>query len=213
MDEPVTMDKAALEAFANTFDLTFHPQKPDIAAAEAREDARYQEYLRQTEAAQKANEEFYGKGSYAERIRYNIEEEYRSDRYGYVLMDLDGNGVAELLIGQDGWFKHLYTVSGETTTALIDANIFIYATLVRISLWRITTNICKKCRTRLGAAFPFASPAARQPKFFPRNTPCPIVCHSISGVSIPVFRFRSAPFVNFHMENQKSDTRICLSVN
>lgn len=127
MDEPVTMDKAALEAVANTFDLTFHPQKPDVAAAEAREEARYQEYLRQTEAAQKANEEFYGKGSYAERIRYNIQEEYRSDRYGYVLMDLDGNGIAELLIGQDGWFKHLYTVSGETTTALIDANILPYA--------------------------------------------------------------------------------------
>ena len=125
MDGPVTMDKAALEAFANTFDLTFHPQKPDIAAAEAREDARYQEYLRQTEAAEKANEEFYGTGSYAERIRYNIVEEYRSDRYGYVLMDLDENGTAELLIGQDGWFKHLYTVNGDTTEALIDASLFI----------------------------------------------------------------------------------------
>ena len=120
MDEPMTMDKATLEAFADTFDLTFQPQRPDIAAAEAREEARYQEYLKRQEEQNKVNDAYYGKASYAERIRYNIEEEYHSDRYGYALMDLDGNGVAELLIGQDGWFNQLYTMNGETTEALID---------------------------------------------------------------------------------------------
>lgn len=120
MDTPVTIDKATLEAFADTFDLTFHSQKPDVAAAKAREEARYQEYLKRQEEQNKVNDAYYGKASYAERIRYNIEEEYHSDRYGYALMDLDGNGVAELLIGQDGWFNQLYTMNGETTEALID---------------------------------------------------------------------------------------------
>ena len=38
-------------------------------------------------------------------------------------MDLDGNGVAELLVGQDGWFKHMYSLAGDSTIALIDANV------------------------------------------------------------------------------------------
>jgi hypothetical protein len=124
MEQPKTMTRKDLEAFVDTFNLKFRSQKPDIAAAQAREEARYQEYQNQMEEAQKNWEELQGVASYAERIRYCIEEEYHSERYGYTLMDLDGNGVAELLIGQDGWFKHMYSMVGDSTIALIDANVY-----------------------------------------------------------------------------------------
>lgn len=114
----ITMDHAALEAFADIFDLRFSPQKPDAEAAdqkEAEEAAAYQEKMAQLE------QDYYdriGVASYADRIRYLIENDYFPEKYGYTLLDLDGNGVEELLIGQDGYIKYMYTIVDEETVDL-----------------------------------------------------------------------------------------------
>ncbi len=54
-------------------------------------------------------------GSYAERVRWHLEEKPHPERLQYAIMDVDGDGSDDLLIGQDGFVCHIYMTDGTDT--------------------------------------------------------------------------------------------------
>ncbi len=54
-------------------------------------------------------------GSYAERVRWHLEEKPHPERLQYAFMDVDGDGSEDLLIGQDGFVCQIYMTDGTNT--------------------------------------------------------------------------------------------------
>lgn len=109
------LDKAGLEAIAECFDFSIHPQPIDVEAAQRRYEEQTGQAQKDYEAMQAEINESLGAYSYEGRVRAALESVDYPQKYGYTLMDLDGNGVEELLIGADGCFTGIYTEKdGET---------------------------------------------------------------------------------------------------
>lgn len=93
----MTMDHAALEAFADTFDFSFLPQRADVEAAEKRAQAREtvpQETLPQTLSLPN---HYAGYADYISSLAATAGR--HPENYLFALRDLDDNGVEEMLIG------------------------------------------------------------------------------------------------------------------
>ncbi len=94
--------KAALEAFAEAFDFTVQPQRvteESLAEAEVRrEDADKQ----QAEDFDKRSRAYVDLG-YDARIKSRMEFITHPAQLGFCVMDLDGDGVEELLVGENGY--------------------------------------------------------------------------------------------------------------
>ncbi len=54
-------------------------------------------------------------GSYEERVRWYLENKPHPERLQYALMDVDGDGSEDLLLGQDGFICHIYMTDGTDT--------------------------------------------------------------------------------------------------
>lgn len=94
---------APLEQIAECFDFTVHPNAPDAAAADAREQASQEEML-----SRMGDPNIGRRPTYAEYVQDLIQgdEQNRSEDYtpparSYAFCDLDGNGTEELLIFSD----------------------------------------------------------------------------------------------------------------
>lgn len=94
---------APLEQIAECFDFTVHPNAPDAAAADAREQASQEEML-----SRMGDPNIGRRPTYAEYVQDLIrgDEQNRSEDYtpparSYAFCDLDGNGTEELLIFSD----------------------------------------------------------------------------------------------------------------
>lgn len=123
LDGYQSMDKATLEAFADIFNFTIQPKPVTAEALAAVEErvATYQEDYNQRmlQAADDWRQEVLGVGSYAGRVKYHLENNYTAYRMGYTFYDLDGDGSQELLIGRDGYIRHIYSQKdGETAEIL-----------------------------------------------------------------------------------------------
>ena len=122
LDGEITMDKQALEAFADVFNFTIQPKpvtEEALAAVDARVAAYWEAYNQRMEQAGDAWQETLGAGSYAGRVKYHLENSIHSYRTGYTFYDLDGNGSEELLIGWDGYIRYIYSEKdGETAEIL-----------------------------------------------------------------------------------------------
>lgn len=96
------MSRAAMEAFAETFDFSFAPQpisQSDWDAAREMEARKYEEYLARQEswAASDANPQ--NRKDISDYIDYLYENDPAPEELYYALYDLNGDGVQELLIG------------------------------------------------------------------------------------------------------------------
>lgn len=117
-----TITRAAMEAFAETFDFSFTPQRPtaqQVAALEAKYDAFLAEQEAYRQEQQEEFEEYLGRASYDARVKYHLEHETKAVRMGYTFYDFDGNGVEELVIGRDGYIEYIYTEKDGETAAII----------------------------------------------------------------------------------------------
>lgn len=117
-----SMDQATLEAFADIFNFTIQT-KPVTAEALAAVEARvadYQEdYNQRMQQAGDDLQNILGAESYAGRVKYHLENFYSAYRMGYTFYDLDGDGQGELIIGRDGYIRHIYSQKdGETAEIL-----------------------------------------------------------------------------------------------
>ena len=94
---------APLEQIAECFDFTVHPNAPDAAAADAREQASQEEML-----SRMGDLNITPPATYAEYVadliqgdELNRSEDYTPPVRSYAFYDLDGNGTEELLIFSD----------------------------------------------------------------------------------------------------------------
>lgn len=122
LDGYQSMDKATLEAFADIFNFTIQPKPvtPEaLAAAEARVAAYWEDYNQRMQQAGNDLQNILGEESYAGRVKYHLENFYSAYRTGYTFYDLDSDGQGELLIGRDGYIRHIYSQKdGETVEIL-----------------------------------------------------------------------------------------------
>lgn len=122
LDGEFFMDPGVLEAVAESFDYSIRPQKISDKAA----DAVWDRYMRQAAEKQRVLEEkqaqfesFIGVESYESRIAHLMTHTLNPERMGFTFLDLDGNGVEELILGEDGYFTDIYTLKdGKTATVL-----------------------------------------------------------------------------------------------
>lgn len=121
LDGEYTMDRAGLEAFAEVFDFTIQPHRvsPEVIdAAEQRvetEHAQHEEEIRQMQARL---DEYHGIASYEARVKYHLENDPFAEQLGFTLLDLDGNGTEELIIGRDGYIYYIYAEKDGQTSEI-----------------------------------------------------------------------------------------------
>lgn len=109
------MSREALEAFADTFDFSFVPQPVSDADWEAE-----QERLTHREENYQEAMKSIGGESYAGRVQYLLENASRPEMLDYALLDIDGDGVDELLIARRQHICCIYTMEGDMTANLLE---------------------------------------------------------------------------------------------
>lgn len=100
--------KEALKAYAEAFDFTMQPQRvSEQAIAEARE----RQETADAEAADKMDKRrhSYSELGYDARIKSRMEFSTHPSQLGFCLMDLNGDGTEELIVGENGYIIAVYT--------------------------------------------------------------------------------------------------------
>lgn len=121
LDGEYTMDRAELEAFAEIFDFTIQPHRvsPEVIdAAEQRVETELAQHEEEIQQMQARLDEFHGIASYEARVKYHLENDAYADHLGFTLLDLDGNGTEELIIGQDGYIYYIYAEKDGQTSEI-----------------------------------------------------------------------------------------------
>ncbi len=126
------MTNQDIEAAAQMLDFSVKPKKPDMEAAEKKLKVSEQEYQAeqnrlQRQAASLPQESLFSYSSYSELIQHIMEdEEFFVSRFDeryqnferectYTLLDVNGDGEDELLIGRDGYVITIWSmVNGKT---------------------------------------------------------------------------------------------------
>ncbi|MDO5400388.1 MAG: hypothetical protein Q4F17_05320 [Eubacteriales bacterium] len=121
---PGNMTQEDLEALAASFDFSYVPQKVDPAKADARQAEEEAEFMSEQEKLAELEAQIaarYKLESYA-KIVPNLKEDYERfgilDKVQYTLVDLNGDGEDELVIGEDGYGFELYTMSEGRTKGI-----------------------------------------------------------------------------------------------
>ena len=123
LDGEHTMTREGLEAYAEIFDFSIHPQRltdEQISAVNARYESHWAEINAQLEQKNEEFQEYIGRASYDARVKFHLERDTEATRMGYTFYDFDGNGVKELVIGRDGYISHIYTEKDGETAAIQD---------------------------------------------------------------------------------------------
>lgn len=122
------MTKEGLEAFAEAFDFTVAPQRvsqENLEAAGERREIADQEWAEEYEKMMLGYQE---KG-YDARIKFHMENCINPDQLGFALMDIDGNGVDDLLVGKDGYLRAVYTETENGTERMI-MQVILYESMI-----------------------------------------------------------------------------------
>ncbi len=101
-------DKAGMEAYAEAFDFTVQPQRvsqQEIRKTEERQEeadaARAEEYDKMARS--------FSQLGYEDRIKFQLEHALNPEGLGFAVLDLEGNGTEELLVGENGYIRAVYT--------------------------------------------------------------------------------------------------------
>ena len=106
--------REALEAYAEAFDFTIQPQR-------VHQEALAQTQQRREEADEEIAQDFdkkahfYSDLGYDARIKSKMEISTHPLQLGFCLMDLDGDGAEELIVGENGYIMDVYTKRDDGT--------------------------------------------------------------------------------------------------
>ena len=128
-EDAMSMTRDGLEAIAEVLDFSIQPQSVSdeaIAASQRRE----QEQSAALYAELNNRLHSYRELGYDSRIKFHIENSSIPDRLGFALMDLDGNGTEELIIGENGYILTIYTHKENGTQQLIASEMTLSAGLI-----------------------------------------------------------------------------------
>ena len=107
-DDMPLPDKAQLEAYAEAFDFTVQPQRVTeedlVQAEERREEADKQ-------SAEKIDRQMhsFSQLGYEYRIKFQLEHAVNPELLSFAVLDLEGNGTQDLLVGENGYIRGVYT--------------------------------------------------------------------------------------------------------
>lgn len=109
------LTREGMEAAAEVIDFNVEPQDVDVDAAQARYNALRERLAQERTEREKAFSDF----GYKERMIQLVENAYDPDSIVYALMDIDGNGIEELLLGREDHFFTVYTLDGNQARSLL----------------------------------------------------------------------------------------------
>lgn len=101
-------DKAGMEAYAEAFDFTVQPQRVSREAIEKTEERRDEADATFADEHKKQMHSFSQLG-YEDRIKFQLENAVNPELLGFAVMDLEGNGTEDLLVGENGYIRAVYT--------------------------------------------------------------------------------------------------------
>src|SRR5699024_5683141 len=110
--------KEALESYAEAFDFTVQPQpvsQESLAEAEDRQEAAAEEDAIQYDK----NLRNYQELGYDSRIKSRMELITHPSQLGFWITDLNGDGVEELLVGENGYITAVYSKQDAGTQNLM----------------------------------------------------------------------------------------------
>lgn len=105
-DQKVTMSRRDVELVADALDFTVKPQKPDMDAVKE----KLAESEAQKAAEQAAYEATRSDDAYAGFIRGRLEALEHPETLLYYLLDVDGNGVEDLMLGHTDSCETVWTI-------------------------------------------------------------------------------------------------------
>lgn len=111
------MSDRDIERVADAMDFSIVPQKPDMEEAQRLIDESYAKWREKQDVLMEAYENPFGpKFSYAEKIRFILDNGIDPDNYYYALYDVNGDGIEDLFLGSEkDSFGTIYTMyHGET---------------------------------------------------------------------------------------------------
>ena len=101
-------DKAGLEAYAEAFDFSAEPQRVS-------QEDQYAADGRRKQADQAAAKDYdkmahsFSQLGYEDRIKFQLENAVNPEQLGFAILDLEGNGSEDLLVGENGYIRAVYT--------------------------------------------------------------------------------------------------------
>ena len=101
-------DKEMMEAYAEVFDFTVQPQRVSREEIQKTEERREEADAAFAEEYDKMARSFSQLG-YEDRIKFQLEHALNPDRLGFAVLDLEGNGTEDLLVGENGYIRAVYT--------------------------------------------------------------------------------------------------------
>ena len=101
-------DKEMMEAYAEVFDFTVQPQRVSREEIEKTEERREEADAAFAAEYDKKLHSFSQRG-YEDRIKFQLEHALNPDRLGFAVLDLEGNGTEDLLVGENGYIRAVYT--------------------------------------------------------------------------------------------------------
>ena len=128
--EKVPMTKAVLEQFAELFDLDVKPSPTTIETVEKHKDKALSQYEADRADAQSAHEAQYLKG-YESFVEYRLSKELNPSAASYILFDLNGDGIKELVI------------NGREILSIKDGQSYKYCDLTQTGVMVARFNLCE----------------------------------------------------------------------
>lgn len=101
-------DKKMMEAYAEAFDFTVQPQRVSQQEIQKTEERREEADAAFAAEYDKKLHSFSQLG-YEDRIKFQLEYALNPELLTFTVMDLEGNGTEDLLVGENGYIRAVYT--------------------------------------------------------------------------------------------------------
>ncbi len=117
--------KEALESYAEAFDFTVQPQEVSPEAL-AQTDARQAAYDKAWAEQYQKRLHGYAELGYDSRIKDWLTISTHPNQLGFCLTDLNGDGVEELLLGENGYIQEAYCKTEDGTQRIMPTTVMYY---------------------------------------------------------------------------------------
>ena len=113
-DDMPLPDKAQMEAYSEAFDFTVQPQRvteEDLVQAEERREEADKQSAEKLDRQMRSFSEL----GYEDRVKFQLEHAVNPELLSFAVLDLESNGTQDLLVGENGYIRAVYTtVDGGT---------------------------------------------------------------------------------------------------
>ena len=127
-DDRALPDKEMMEAYAEAFDFTVQPQRVSAQEIQKTEE-RKEEADADFATEQKKKQHGFMELGYDSRIKYELEYALNPELLSFAVLDLEGNGTEDLLIGQNGYIRVVYTTKDGGSQHMMSNSVMYMNTL------------------------------------------------------------------------------------